>query len=495
MLTATYSQNISPNNALHFDGIDDYIIFPYNETLNPLEYTIELWVKSDNEFWNSTGSLISMREKFVFHPVVSTKTIQFLVFEQNYYYYVEYTIQTDITNWHHYAATYNSKEIKLYVDGNLVASAKSKREPAISKVGDLFIGCDSRHNNRYFNGVIDEIRIWDYEKKQKEIQNWMDYELYGNEKGLIFYLDFNQGSPNIDNNRDTLILDLANNSRGKLNNFFLNGDESNWVKSGVEIKGKAKEDFFLLKYIPTEIVILFLGSIALVLIVLFVRILYQKKISQKLSIEVVKKTKELSEENKIKDALIAEIHHRVKNNLQTISGLIYFQMSDSQSENEKDALKKVQNRVLAMASIHEKLYSNNNMTKTNIRNLVFEIVDSIKNLNNDHSTTVLIEYSIDDIEINISTAITFGQLLAEIITNSFKHAFSNQKDPKIYIEIHRVDDFLKIIVADNGCGMKDKNRETDTLGLNLISIFAKQLKAKIDIFDETGMKYILSFKI
>jgi len=494
-IDSDYNSNNPGNNALSFDGVDDYVEIPYDESLAPKNFTVELWAKSSTEFWNSHGSLLSFRDVYILHPFFDGKSFQFFVFDNGYSQYVEYKIFKDITEWHHYAGTYNGKQLKLYIDGKLVASGKNPIDKSAGKIGNLFIGCDSKYPERYFHGVIDEVRIWNYAKTETNIQYSCNAKLFGNEKGLVAYYNFNQGNNNDDNTNENILYDITGNHDGTLYNFNLSGDSSNWVSSEVIIINKGRLNNVLYNIFTIRNIMILISVILIVFLLFFVKIRRQKKIQKLLEKEVALKTKELVKENKIKDALISEIHHRVKNNLQTISSLIYFQLKTIPKQENKQGLMSIQQRVNSMAAIHEMLYSSGDNSNVSLERFITDFISYIKTMIYEYIENLEIEYIIENIQVDISKAITLGLMISEIITNSIKYAFENTPKPRIIINIYKLEDEIIFSIKDNGCGIDEEmiKNNKKSIGFKIIDIFSRQLDAKMSIFNNDGLEYKFSF--
>lgn len=492
------SKNITTRaNALHFDGVDDYIEIQVNESLIPNEITVELWAKSDAEFWNSMGSLISLREKYVMHPYGNSKSMMFVYIEE-YYYYVENKLVRDITQWHHYAGTFDGNLLKLYVNGQLVAIGKNQLDKSKNYISNLRIGSDTyAPEERFFGGTIDEIRIWNYARSQNNIKRTMNLELLGNEKGLVAYYTFNQGIANQVNTNEIFLNDKTGKNNGILYNFSLAGHTSNWINSGVAITGLNYGTDLASNFLNLTNFFIFLAVVAIILLLLLFRIWQQKKNKKNLEKEVSIKTKELVQENIIKDALISEIHHRVKNNLQTISSLIYFQMKALNGENQKNGLASIQARVNSMAAIHEMLYSNNGMLSISLKVFIDDLINFFTSMFNNDDQNISFKTNIEDVELNITKSITLGLIISEIITNSIKYAFAETENPEISINIYIQFEKFVVIIKDNGCGI-DENvliNKDNSLGFKLMNIFARQLEANFEIGNNNGLEYNISFNL
>jgi PAS domain S-box-containing protein len=197
-----------------------------------------------------------------------------------------------------------------------------------------------------------------------------------------------------------------------------------------------------------------------------------------------------------KEVLLKEIHHRVKNNLQIISSLLDLQ-EDYVSEDATavNVLKESQNRVLSMAMIHEMIYQSEDLSHINfsdyIRNLTSNLFHSY---GAESSITSLI--NIEQIYLNIETAIPLGLLITELISNSLKYAFLNCEEGKISVEMQSGKNEYKLKISDDGIGIPqeiDFNTES-TLGLRLVNSLVNQLDGTIELERTKGTRYAITFK-
>ena len=140
--------------------------------------------------------------------------------------------------WHHIAFTYDGAEMKIYVDGVLDASRfAALNTQTNTNPMSAIIGANPPLNggsvvDGFFDGQIDELRIWDYARTQAEIQADKDDELFGTESGLLRYYNFNQGIGGGNNASETTLNPQAGSASGTLNNFALAGGSSNWLGNG-----------------------------------------------------------------------------------------------------------------------------------------------------------------------------------------------------------------------------------------------------------------------
>jgi len=201
-----------------------------------------------------------------------------------------------------------------------------------------------------------------------------------------------------------------------------------------------------------------------------------------------------------KETLLKEIHHRVKNNLQTVSSLLNMQGRNTTNQQIKKIIKSSQNRVISMAIIHEMLYMNDNLSKIFFKPYVEELSAFLLKSVNDSNQNIDLNIDIPDVQLGIDTAIPLGLLINETITNSLKYGFEGQNEGQISIGLRKVengDDDYILTISDNGIGfsMETNSDSTKSLGLKLIHNLARQLKGSAEK-DESkqGTTYIIKFK-
>lgn len=181
-----------------------------------------------------------------------------------------------------------------------------------------------------------------------------------------------------------------------------------------------------------------------------------------------------------KESLLSEIHHRIKNNLQIISSLISLQSNKIDTKNIKSNFDEINYRIKSIALIHEMLYSNNNFQFIDSTSYVKKLTDNIFiSLNN--NLNVIIKYDLQNLKLNIDTAIPLGLILNEIITNSIKYAFPNNMNGELFISLKKTNNQMKLILKDNGIGLADNYdiNNCKTLGLSLVTNLTTQLGAKL----------------
>lgn len=197
---------------------------------------------------------------------------------------------------------------------------------------------------------------------------------------------------------------------------------------------------------------------------------------------------------KEKETLLREIHHRVKNNLQIISGLLTLQSRQIENPEAQEAVREGRNRVKSMALIHQKLYQQDNLTGVKMREYLYDLVSSIQQTFKDNQTTIKASIECDDLNLDVDTAIPLGLIINELITNCYKYAFTGRNNGSIMIRLEEKEaKKLVLEVRDNGAGLPrdfDING-TRSFGMKLIQSLAAKLEATIDTYSENGTVFML----
>lgn len=200
--------------------------------------------------------------------------------------------------------------------------------------------------------------------------------------------------------------------------------------------------------------------------------------------------------NKQIEALLKEIHHRVKNNLQVISSLLNMQSRNVENEEMLETIREGQNRVKAMSLIHQKLYQNDNVNEIDFREYASELSRQLAFIFNPSGCNIQSEVK-GDIKLDIDTAIPLGLILNELVSNAYKYAFEGKKEGTIRIVLDRIDrGELELKVKDDGKGIpSDLNlKHVKSLGLKLVNILTKQLKGSWNYSTHNGTEFLIRFK-
>lgn len=217
-------------------------------------------------------------------------------------------------------------------------------------------------------------------------------------------------------------------------------------------------------------------------------------------LNIVNKEKEsqvlISNSLKEKEVLLAEIQHRVKNNLAVISGLLNLQLSNAQGDEAKLLLLDAKNRVMSIAMAHERLYKKHNLSKINLGQYLQELTDEIIG-SHDLYSKIQVDKKIIDVDIPITKAVPTGLIINEIITNTLKHAFiGDHPRPGISLVMTIDQHRIKIRLADNGNGFGDLEKRKETsLGISLIESLANQIDADVIFSNNNGACTELSYSV
>ena len=219
-------------------------------------------------------------------------------------------------------------------------------------------------------------------------------------------------------------------------------------------------------------------------------ILQKENETKRLTNEVNLRTQDLKNALDEKELLLKELNHRVKNNMQTIVSLIRLQSDEIEDEKLRDILLTIQNRISAMGHLHELLYRQDNIEYIDVYEY-FELL--IEEVRDSYDSYIDIDLEIKT-KLKMEQAIYCGLIINELITNSFKYAFTNKEEGNIFVSLKKEDGIIRLIVSDDGIGY-DKDTPTNSLGLTLVNTLAvNQLRGEIKIESINGVKTMISWK-
>jgi PAS domain S-box-containing protein len=213
-------------------------------------------------------------------------------------------------------------------------------------------------------------------------------------------------------------------------------------------------------------------------------------------------TKRVAVEEKIKtslrekEALLKEIHHRVKNNLQVVSSLLGLQSRLVTDETTRKMFQESQNRIHSMALLHESLYQSNNLSRIDFPDYIRQLASHLFHSYGVRAERIHLRTNLDELYLNLDAAVPCGLIINELVSNSLKYAFPDGRDGEVRIELREHSDGLaRLVVADNGIGLRsDIDWSTArSLGLRLVRSLAEQLGAKIEVTSSTGTEVQLIF--
>ncbi|WP_433763579.1 histidine kinase dimerization/phosphoacceptor domain -containing protein [Flavobacterium ginsenosidimutans] len=235
---------------------------------------------------------------------------------------------------------------------------------------------------------------------------------------------------------------------------------------------------------------------SLILLLLTVVLLYNRyRLKQKSNAELALKEKEINLKNinlrhllDEKEWLLKEIHHRVKNNLQTVISLLNSQSAYLDNDMALSAIKNSQHRIHSMSLIHQKLYNSENISTINMPNYIRELVEYLRE-SFSLGQRIRFELKIDPLELDVAQAVPLGLILNESITNSIKYAFPDNQTGMIYITLEATSEEKYLLtIADNGVGF-DANMsftKINSFGLSLIKGLSDDLDAVFSMENNNG---------
>jgi PAS domain S-box-containing protein len=196
-----------------------------------------------------------------------------------------------------------------------------------------------------------------------------------------------------------------------------------------------------------------------------------------------------------KEVIIKEVHHRVKNNMQVISGFLELQSNYIDDPQAVEKLIECQRRVRTMALVHEKLYQSRTLGVINaaeyIKSLIADLMNSYT-----ISTSVDVTMDVDDVNITLDMAIPCGLIINELVTNSLKYAYAGRATGKLTLVMHHQEDHtFSLTVQDDGVGLPPdyEARSEASLGTQLVSVLVRQLGGVITTESDHGARFTITF--
>lgn len=237
-----------------------------------------------------------------------------------------------------------------------------------------------------------------------------------------------------------------------------------------------------------------IGILALVIIIgLILFTLYTKQGSNK---QLAEKNVIISKALEDKDILLREIHHRVKNNLQMISALLYLQGKSIDDPSAQDAIRESRDRVQSMAMIHQNLYQDENLLGIEVKDYLDKLFDHLFASYNIKDEAIRLNKHIDAVNLDVDTVIPLALIVNELISNALKYAFTDDRPGQIDVLLHQDEEQLTLEVKDNGLGLASDFDPTQSgnFGFKLINILSDQLGAQWKISSDNGTRIRLTMK-
>ena len=186
-----------------------------------------------------------------------------------------------------------------------------------------------------------------------------------------------------------------------------------------------------------------------------------------------------------KKVLMAELHHRVKNNLAVIAGLFNLTIDTPIHDEARSVLIESRNRVVSIALIHNLLYKNESLVDIDVETYLNELIAEIQTSYPAVSKQITVNKRLSTLRLNISAAVPCALILNEVLTNCYKHAFVGRESGTIEIDLAVNNDLVKLLIIDDGVGMPPIQNDGHSIGLTVIEALSDQLDAKHN-FKNTG---------
>jgi len=232
------------------------------------------------------------------------------------------------------------------------------------------------------------------------------------------------------------------------------------------------------------------GSVAVIGLLLIVATVMYRNYRQK------KKTAiELQQKNERIETLMRELHHRVKNNLQVIGSVLNLQSLKLTDASARSAIEEGKSRVEAMSLLHQKMYLDDNLRAINIEEYITSLSNMLAHSFGYDQSIVQTRIQLSSKNMDVDLATPLALIINELITNAFKHAFQQVDQPLLTIELteDKADQTVSLKVSDNGKGINLSAVSPSSFGLKLIRTFVQQLGAKMDISNNKGSVFNISF--
>lgn len=208
----------------------------------------------------------------------------------------------------------------------------------------------------------------------------------------------------------------------------------------------------------------------------------------------IKRNRLLSSKNAENELLLKEIHHRVKNNLEVVSSLLALQSAQIEDVNTKEAMLEGQNRVHSIGIVHQKLYQGENLGAIEMKDYFLNLSESILD-SFGAEERVKVELAMEELNVDIDTAVPLGLIVNELLTNTLKYAFPKNQKGSVCIKLEkRTNGILHLEVSDNGIGKSGLTHGTG-FGSQLISLLTRQLSGKMREEIKNGTSTFFDFKI
>lgn len=197
-----------------------------------------------------------------------------------------------------------------------------------------------------------------------------------------------------------------------------------------------------------------------------------------------------------KEMLMKEIHHRVKNNLMVISSLLSLQSRYIKDEATREIFKESETRAKSMALIHDRLYRSGDLKSIDFPDYIRSLTRDIFNTYVTRRGRIQLQMNVQDVMVDVNSAVPLGLIINELVTNSLKYAFPDDRDGIIRISFHEDGDEYALEIGDDGIGIPaDFDIEkSDSLGMLLVNSLTSQIQGELELKRDPGTTFIIKFR-
>jgi PAS domain S-box-containing protein len=206
--------------------------------------------------------------------------------------------------------------------------------------------------------------------------------------------------------------------------------------------------------------------------------------------------KEVRELLNQKETILREVHHRLKNNMNTLRALLTIQARSTTTKEAADALTDAERRVQSMAVLYDKLYETGSVSSMPLDTYLGSLVDEVVSLFPNRSL-VTVEKHIASVELDTKTLSTLGTIVNELLTNAMKYAFPDRREATIRVTAGTADGTLTVTVADDGVGLPSESTKDSEAGhgLTLVRLLVEQLVGTLQIESDGGARFVITFAV
>ncbi|MEQ9187004.1 MAG: sensor histidine kinase [Cryomorphaceae bacterium] len=200
---------------------------------------------------------------------------------------------------------------------------------------------------------------------------------------------------------------------------------------------------------------------------------------------------------KEKEVLLREVNHRVKNNLQIVSSLLFLQSRNTKDPISKGLIKEAHQRVQTMSTIHQKLYQESQFNQVDFDKYIAELIQQTISSYRLHELNIATNIDIQYLDVKMDQAIPLSLIIHELVTNSMKHAFQDLSEGMIAVQLRREQDHLQLRYEDDGAGLDLEPEKTDTsnIGMKVIELLTQQINGSIHLVTRKPLIIQISFPI